>query len=170
MVEEDKAGIVWLFVRVFAFGMHRGSTFTGTERASATWRGWVLPRICNVCICECAGFFTCRWIHPLRLKKATEPEQRSFFRWQMEMITPLCWCWPPYRNVMMCALYTFAHASSSSAPLFPPRLYIHMYQLAGVSVLWQRTLGRFSPQWPLILSCKTWCRCYMHVEYWVNPV
>lgn len=167
MVQEDKAGIVWLFVRVFWFWHAQCEHIYRAEKASATWRGWVPLKICNICIFECTA---CRWIDPLRLKKATKHEQRRFFRWQMEMITH-CGERLVLAPLQNCHDVYIIHLRTSQlflCPFISSLLYIHMYQLAGESVLWQWTLRRFSPQWPLILSCKTWCRCTM--EYWVNPV
>lgn len=137
-----------------------------TEKASAIWRGWVPLKICNVWIFECTGFFTSRWIDSLCLKKANQTWTEELLQmtdgddhslWRKLVLAPLQKCHDVY----------IIHLPTSQLILCPfVSLYICMYQLAGVSVLLLRTLGRFSPQWPLILSCKTWCGCY--VEYWTQ--
>lgn len=103
------------------------------------------------------------------LKKATtKPEKRSIYGWQMEMITH-CGERLVLAVLQECHDVCIIHLRPSQLILchfVSPRLYIHMYQLAGVSVLLHGTLGMFSPEWPLILSCKTWCGGY--TEYWVN--
>ena len=73
-----------LFVRLLLLACTRGR---GTGKASATWRGWVLQKICNVCIWM-RRISLCMYESTLCfIKKTTEPEQGSFSGWQMEMIT-----------------------------------------------------------------------------------
>lgn len=173
-MEEDKAESVWLFVRVFALGMRMGNAFTGLKRPLPTDADecyWIFPWMfvfLNVCVCS----FTCRWINPLGLKKKsnqtwteellemTDGDDHSL--WRKAYVGPLT-------KMPWCLHYTLSHKPALPLSLcFHSAIYIHMYQRAGIFVLPRRTLGRFSPQWPLILSCKAWCRCYM--EYWVNQV
>lgn len=113
----------------FCFWHAGGEHIYRTEKASATWRGWVPPKICNVFIFECAWFFTYGWIDPLRVKKSKPNLNRgapSDDRWRWSLTVEKAVCWPLYRNAMMTALYTFLQASSSSAPFVSPLLYIHM--------------------------------------------
>lgn len=119
--------------------------------------------ILNV-VAHLLGFLSTRyslygWIGPLHLKKKINKEAASDDRWRWSLTVEQSLCWPPYRNSMMSALYAFPQASSSSAPLFPLcYIYTHTCSSYRHVPLLLGTLGRFSPQWPLILSCKTQCR------------
>lgn len=152
----------------FCFWHAQGEHIYRIEKASATW---LLQKICNVCIFERSGFFMYGWIDPLHLqKKHPNLNRGGFFRWQMEMNTH-CGARLVLAPLQKCHDVCIIHLPSSQfflCPFVSSLLNINMYQLAGISFLLQTTLRTFSPQWPLILSCKTWCRCYM--EYWANPV
>lgn len=101
----------------------------GTEKASATWCGWVLLEICNVCIFECAGFFMCGWINPLRFKKSNQTWTEKLLQ-MTDGDDCLLWskpCVGPLTEMPWCLHYTPSHKPALPLPLcFPSTIYTHV--------------------------------------------